>query len=336
MEKYKLTIKYSCGHENSYMMDSPQNPAVKTISAPCDKCRAEADKKRLTRTELNELKKPLQGTEKQIQYAELNRERFIKKWVVSASDSQADTIRKIITHESKASWWMDNYQEVFTEEFINNYTPSKPKKTQSKSKKNDDAFRKEQRKEEIKLHTLYPKQIKAVGQLIYIELKDSSTMQAISTLPSTDELKDILKTLRYSYISNEDKFIRDITEYTGNYSDRAAETGIALLDAGYAVTILNSKILNMIRKKEYMPENTNWVKYYNSNSVYLDWEGYEKTLCSRALAFIQGAHWNNDYKKVVIPADSFPQILEYAKRYHFSIDNKALKLLENRRRRNMF
>lgn len=331
---YKYTIEYKCGHKKTYELNQKPESPVKHIDTECEECRAKINGKMLTRAELESIKPELKGSEKQINAAEPNRDRFIQNWVKSASDTQADIIREIITNENYAGWWLDHYKEVHTDEFIIDYREKyKTRKRKSGAKKAEKKIS-ETRKEEIMRHVLTPEELKH-NELILIELIDSQTMSIKSSSKASKELTALLSDKGFAYIPEKDRFIRELNEFTGNYSDRAAEAGITLLDNGYMVSVINKTILNMIRSRKYTPQNDKWIKYFNSDSVYLDWTGYQRVLCNRALAFIENAHWDNHFKKVVVPASSFKQLMDYAQRYGFSIENRALKLMESKRRKSI-
>lgn len=337
---YKYTVKYKCGCIYERKSSVKPSGAMLSIDSECEKCRAKINKKQLTIEELNGIKKEIKGTEKQVAAAEKNRERFIKQWVKAASDSQADIIRDIIATENYAGWWMDHYKEVFSQELIDNYEEKyKTRKKERRSKTPTGTqvsiadLDARYKKNEILSHCIRPNILKH-QEMILIE-HQNSTMLIKSSAQSTPELKKIMAENECAYDDAKDMFMKDLNEFTGNYSDRAAELGIMLLDNGYVVSILNNTILNMVRKRQFVPSNDKWVKYFNSNSVFLDWKGYERILCNRALAFIDGAHWDNNFKKVIIPAKSCKQILDYAERYGFSIEKRALILMEAKRRANI-
>lgn len=329
---YKYKVRFKCGHEKEYEVDYKPDSAVKEIDSECEKCRAKINSRILTIAELDKLSTPFTGTEKQVAAATKNRERFISQWVKTASDSQSDIIRDIIKNETYAGWWMDHYKEVFSNEFVNDYY-RKYKSDKKRKRKSGSSVKKETlpdtKKQEIIRHMIKP--AGAGNVLIFIELVDNTMRAVHSSLD--DNLMNIMVENGMSYLQDKDIFIKDINEYTGNYSDRAAELGISLLNAGYSVSVLNNTIINMIKTGRYIPQNDKWVKSFNSQSVYLDWKGYERVLCNRALSFIENAHWDNNFKKVIVPVTSYRQLEDYAHRYGFNIDNKALKMLEQAKRR---
>ena len=91
--------------------------------------------------------------------------------------------------------------------------------------------------------------------------------------------------------------------------------------------------MGMIRQKDFKPEITRWVKRFNQTHLYLDWQGYERVLCNRALSFIPGAYWEQSYKKVIVPVSSYRDIISYADKNDFAIDDKSRNMIENARRK---
>lgn len=341
---FKQARVYSCGHRTEFTVNEKPEQEEIQVFLPCPNCRKAENNKILTAAELNNSKPALRGTPAQIEYGDMNRQRFINEWVKRASDTQAEIIRNIIKNEDHGGFWMDNKDKIKSEDFINNYVPSKKMKatvTKFKKNKSTNEWEKEARdkadanrlKDDILKHIIKPANPTS-NILVYIELKDKTTVNAFPT-QYNDEIKTILQNKGYSYFEARDCYTREITEYTGNYIDRAAELGIEFINKGYAVSILSTKVMGMIENKTFKPEITRWIKRFNPTHVYLDWVGYERVLCNRALNFIQGAYWEQNYKKVIAPITSYKDIQKYAEKNGFAIDSKSRDMLERARRDEM-
>lgn len=332
---FKQIRIYSCGHRAEFNVEKKPEAKELQVYIPCPQCRNKINDTILTISELNDLKPPLRGTPAQIEYGDKNRQRFINEWVKRASDKQAEIIRKIIKNEDHGGFWMDNKDILKEERFVNEYTPSAKRNNKSKKKKTSEDSAQQrtaaQLKQDIIQHIVKPEEIKS-NILIYIELENKTTINVFPT-QYNNEIENILKDMNYSYLRERNCYTREITEYTGNYIDRAAELGIKLNSNGYAVSILNTQVMGMIRQKVFKPEITRWVKRFNQTHLYLDWQGYERVLCNRALSFIPGAYWEQSYKKVIVPVSSYRDIISYADKNDFAIDDKSRNMIENARRK---
>ena len=163
------------------------------------------------------------------------------------------------------------------------------------------------------------------GNCIFIQLIKSDIISATLLQPADEMLHEILT--QNHFTSNGVNYERKLSKFTGKYEDRAAQLGIQLLRQGYIVVLQNTRVIEMIRQNSYLPENDKWVKYFDEGHCYLDWNGFQKVLCNRALMTIYNAKWNNDYKKVVIPYQSASQLLKYIESNGFSVEDRVLKKL---------
>ena len=330
---YTIKIEYACGHTTEYNSDV-QRP-VQKIDADCPACRKKQQKEAEQKKEESQLNKEqltrsapkLKGSVKQIEFAEKNRNRFIAYWSnpeKGATYKQVPVIKNIIKNEKKAGWWLDNSKVICTQEFIESYNSPKPENTYE----NDISIPVTQDKtKDISRYTLKPAKLNDTGNCIYIQLLNSDTLSAILLQPADEVLKAVF--MKNNFTKQSTGYTRTLTEYSGTYENRAAQLAIQLLQNGYVVVLQNTHIIDMVRSNSYIPENDRWIKYYDEGHCYLDWNGYQKVLCNRALMTIHNARWNNDFKKVVIPFQSAAQIVEYANNNHFYIEEKVKKILKN-------
>lgn len=296
------------------------------IPTPCPKCRQNANDKQLSAQELKDLCVKLKcASESQENWANKFRAAFITYWVKSASDSQADTIRDVLKNETDGGWWMDHSKECKMDEFIQNYTPNEASKVEFTKKIN------EENTEE--------KSVRASNTVIFpdgYEFESDKEIVEISQLPSghlmvkVDFEDTMLTNLLQQYMCQEIsnyQFIKKINEGTGKYEDRATELALMLLDNQYPVDIKENKVRGQIALKYYKPQPERFIKYKDKDTIFLEWKGYNRILCNRALTFINGARWNEDLKTVVIKNGNKKQIEEFADINQFIITEDAKKVI---------
>lgn len=322
MNKYNLTIIYKCGHKKIFKVDEKPDTTKRIVQTECEECRRKTNKICLTNKELDMNKPKLKGSDKQIKYAELNRSKFIKYWVRAASDKQSEKIREIIKNESAASWWMDNRESLFDNEFINSYrkTIRNKSKKDTKTEFNSQIHNKEILKSEIKNHMVCA--TTKVTNIAYIELADNRVL--IYTLkPADTNMKEIMQRLGFEEYNNSYKKI--ICEYDGNIKDRAAEAGFALYKNNYGVSVLDDEVLSIIRSGNFTSVNTRWIKADVNGTLYIECERLDECVINRAVTFIDGATRKND--KVIFKKESFPDIYRFALNNDFEFDTKAKQIV---------
>lgn len=322
MNKYNLTIIYKCGHKKIFKVDEKLDSTKRIVQTECEECRRKTNKICLTNKKLDMNKPKLKGSDKQIKYAELNRSKFIKYWVRAASDKQSEKIREIIKNESAASWWMDNRESLFDNEFINSYrkTIKNKSKKGTKTEFNSQIHNKEILKSEIKNHMVCA--TTEVTNIAYIELADNRVL--IYTLkPADTNMKEIMQRLGFEEYNN--SYQKIICEYDGNIKDRAAEAGFALYKNNCGVSILDDEVLSLIRSGNFKSLNTRWIKADINGTLYIECERLDECVINRAVTFIAEATRKND--KVIFKKESFPDIYRFALNNDFEFDTKAKQIV---------
>lgn len=330
MEKYVKKILYSCGHEISVETYTKPLDEVTKVSFPCHNCREKEKSKQLTSDELKNLGKPLKAvSQKQKEYAEKNRDIFIRYWVKSASDRQADIIRQIIKNETAAGWWLDNLQHLKEDDFIDEYTPSK-KKSKDNKKDNRKVYAKQFFKKNIKNKIIFPMMLgyqnTNLDNTVFVDMQETT----IYLIPVTLDATFLSETDNLKYECNETQSLmrREITEFNGKIADRVVDVSLKLLEKGYPLILKDAAIRDRVLRKDTVQEPKKWFKLFNGILACLEWEGYNKELCSKALTMLPEASWNNDYKVVTVPIKYGEDIKRFAINNNIYIQNRLKELIE--------
>lgn len=75
-----------------------------------------------------------------------------------------------------------------------------------------------------------------------------------------EDFRTIVKGLGFRWSSDENQWIKKITEYTGSAQERAAELANTLLHAGFPVECFDDDVRRMALEADFAPECRRWVK----------------------------------------------------------------------------
>lgn len=284
----------------------------------------------------------LQGTEKQISWAETIRKKFadegdteLQKVLEMATRQELagedlerfegqfplyqDAYRHILMDHTNAAWWIDN-RHMSARRLISNAV-AKLEDTQ----KQPPAEVIEQAKIEA---TVRPKE--PVTETV-AEIKVLDNTVEVSFPERRDDFWQIIKKqLKYEWFGN--CWRRELSALNGTAADRAAETGHRLLAAGFVVRVYDAIIRQNAVDGEYEPEITRWVmgrtngKYKGWFTISWPW-GDDFYNAARA---IPGSRWERPY--VVVPPERFEEVLDFADMYGFGVSDNARRIADAARR----
>ena len=124
---------------------------------------------------------------------------------------------------------------------------------------------------------------------------------------------------------------RDLKTINGTTHDRAAETGNRLLAAGFPIRIFDDTLRVHAVYGTFEPESKRWVMARTPG----DYSGWFAITWPRDEDFYKAAKKlrGSKYSKpdVVVPAEQFPEVLDFAEMYQFSISPGAQKIMDTAR-----
>lgn len=116
---------------------------------------------------------------------------------------------------------------------------------------------------------------------------------------------------------------RKLVVKNGTPADRAAEAGHRLLAAGFPVRIFDVKIREMAVTGKYEPECTRWILVRTDGKykgwLAINWSRDEDFY--KAGRRIAGSRW--DKPSIIVPPESFEEVLDFAKMYGFKLSEAA-------------
>lgn len=331
---------YVCGHEGRVNIIGPvkhrQWKADRSFEEMCPDCyekyleekRNKANKESAEKAKEMELPM-LEGTEKQIAWANTIRQNIIEKFeklneeewkhgkVIECDLKKInfEDVPKIqdyiLRNRYKASYWIDNRNRFFGMII-----------TESKEAlKTEDEIIEEKQALNIKSEsTIFPENaITNVVAEITI-----STDKVTVIFEKNDKFRQIVKNLRYSWNG---AWERKINQTTGDAADRAAELGNKLLNAGFPICILDEGIRRNAINGEYELECNRWIllrtKGEYEGRIVIKW--YDKSDLYDKARKLPGSKWDSG---VVVRVEHYKEIEDFASLYEFKFTSAALEAIE--------
>ena len=144
-----------------------------------------------------------------------------------------------------------------------------------------------------------------------------------------DKFRETVKGLGYRWNG---RWQKEINQTTGTAPERAAELGNKLLNAGFPISILDEDIRNNAINAIYEPECNKWVMARTKGDyegwLVINWVGKDDTIYNKARS-LPRSRWSSP--SVVVKADYFQEVEEFARLYGFKITEKARELMEQAR-----
>lgn len=341
---------FACGHEGRVNIIGPHKDREYkkewAFSRSCPECRQKEHEEKIKREnkEASELAKEyefpnLTGTEKQVvwantlrmnMYKEVNKKldhaRESKKercnfqrsntrdFVYLFLDEMSDMIDRGFQDHTEARFWIDHQ---YLSEVLTVFYDEMRKRKKEESVPED--VKKELEQEEESL-TSRPEGGSKTG---VVKIKHEGNYINVY-YPNDDVFKKIVKEHRYFW---DGVWCRKITELTGEFEDRAAEIGNALLAGGFTVKFPDMETKEKAISGTYVPECIRWIKKHEEGKLSISWGEYSDKIYKAAKA-IPGAHWEWNLSEMIVSAEFYNEIQTFAKKWDFRFTQKAEDVIE--------
>ncbi|MCG8514580.1 MAG: hypothetical protein MI740_10590 [Halanaerobiales bacterium] len=331
---------YSCGHEGRTQVYGPTKKRqwiadrrFEGLCPDCYKIKLEEDRTRANEEAARRAKEAglpeLTGTEKPIAWANTLRQEMMEKAEkeiehhvnrYSADELKLyNALEYMLKTKKKASWYIEHRQKNIIDilEVLAKKIPTEKDTIEKELKTEAIVFPENKKHEKI------------------AEIKLEEEVVAVY-YPRNDDFYNIVKNdLGYRWKGS--RWEKAINYKTGTIEDRAAELGNKLLNAGFPIMIMDEVARKKAIEAVYEPEHDLWIgakvsgKYKGQFTI--TWAGYDDTMYQRARS-LPGSRWSGF--DVVIKAEYYKEIEEFAQLYNFKFSPGAVKLLNETKEKDRY
>lgn len=344
---------FSCGHEGRINVTGSGNRreyiVAKKFEGMCEDCyKAELERKRREENEraqmlAKEMELPeLQGTKKQVEWANTLRNKFIE--VMEECIEELNSLRRLYTEliEQKVVGKMD--KEEFKELISDVLQYAIENKTSSSYwidirddfkyyKAIGSLFREyEGEKQQQEIDEILPKEIEeeitvVPEKLIHsgvVTIKEDNRMITL-TYAKNEEFRRIVK--EKDYFWTDGAWRRQISERIGTFSDRAAEIGNELLRNGFSIRTADEYARKHAVDGDYVPEHKNWIGWNGKDGEYcISWpRTTSREIFDNAKKLPSAKYMSG---KIYVEHAYYKEMEDFAEMYGFCFTEKAQKAVD--------
>lgn len=328
---------FACGHEGRTNVVGPvknrQWIADRRFEKLCEDCWEEhlEDRKeqeyQQALSNAKEMELPeLHGSEKQVRWAVVLRQKFIDIVTKNGGWSEdqglvEEVLNFTLNNYSKATWYIDGRYD-FKELFV---IAAK----EYKDSVDEEKILEKQIEEEVLAEaTVVPENQVKTG-IVEINIKDSEIMVKYVR---DEDLRTIVKGLGFGWDGRIKSWTRTIPGTAGTPQDRAGEIGNKILNAGFAVRILDHEARQKAVNGSFEPEHTRWIysliKGDYKGWLAIKWKGRDEELYKRARS-LPGSRWHKPF--VVVKPEFYTEVEEFAELYGFKLTAGAKKAIQEQK-----
>lgn len=310
---------------------------------------------KVTNRTLKKLMQPLQGTEKQIAWAEKIRVAFFslppRSGLEKAGPRVAVIIKRTLAQEPSAVWWID-HQVALNPPFFSGHATQRMSEL-LKLPLNEDAFWKDvqnhmekmspaeiirlflyahedkndrepevfdvevqERIVEESRRTLRPSEPKSA--LIW-RIEETEDKLCLITPERNDEVVVMAKRLGFAWQNGCWRRNKPGTD------DMSVEIACCLLTMGLPVRLPRAELVSRVAESDYEPYATKTVARSTKDNFIIQW-AWEDGNFYDVLKKIPGARWDSAKRWTVVPGDRYNEVLDFAKANGFKVSEDAQRL----------
>lgn len=330
-------VKHCCGHTECVQLYGPTKNREWRIHQMEQELCSECWAAELARRNAENAKKaremelpPLQGTEKQVAWAETLRMEFIAEYErdyanrpmrvdAGLEGCSYDEYAEAMLKEPRASWWIDHKDSWWRYDMIHNVVEVARKK-QGANPLQKAAL------EEMMMKPAVDG-IKPQGAIITLESAENYVTAQCET--RNEAFTKIVKELGYRWNSTKRCWRFSVSVSTGSAAERMTELGSKLLAAGFPLIVSDEAVRQKIVAGDYEPIYPRWLTRA-SDKLVLRWERGNDDLYAAAKA-LPSAHWDRDMQAISLSPKYQKAIEDFIRAYDFRVSPGAMELLEKQR-----
>lgn len=315
----KYSVVFSCGHEETVELFGKTSDREKKIEwmkryAVCSECyqqqKKEAEEERKKGRNLPDL----EGTPKQVAWAEKIRDAIFTDWekIANLKDNRAVKFTAWLRRQDTARFWIDNRDKPIRT-LANEWRENEEKLDVIEASKDLEVAAKEEA-------TIYPENhvTKDVAEIDYTE----KTVEIES--PKNEIIIETVKAADYKWEMEKHRWCLKVTPTRGSAEDRAAEIGNLLLNAGIPIRIYDENCRKKAIAADFAPQKYQWVLLSAEEEIKIFWRDRQHSLYDEAKQLPHAKYREGTMR---VPSRYFAEIREFAKLYDLGISEAANELL---------
>lgn len=235
----------------------------------------------------------LQGTSKQIEWANHIRSDFMEHW-----DSQGVDVQNVLLEQTKAEFWISNRHSMTAMVFL---------------------------KEQLRTGAIYPENYHKPGMVI---IEQELGLISVAYQKDNDFI-EVVKQCRLRWNKDKMRWERFLSDATGSFKDRAAELGCLLFQKGFAIEIAENEVRRMILRGEYKEEFSSCIGAKKTNGDFIiKWNDKNDALYNDAKQ-IKGAVWDKNLGSMIIHVSQYKSVEDLAEKYNLAYTSAAKTKIRN-------
>ena len=160
------------------------------------------------------------------------------------------------------------------------------------------------------------------------EIRVQGDLVSTSFPERNEEFRVLARELKFTWQNS--RWERKTGIISGSSLDRATELGVKLLAKGFPVRVYDDALQKKIITGDYEPECTRWVmQNVDSGMFIIKWDRSRDDFYAESKK-LPGAKWKSG-SGMLVPKESFREVLDFADRYKFQLSPGAQELLEEAR-----
>lgn len=301
-------IKYKCGHDSALEDDTKYQWKISTVERSlCPECEREVNS-------LDENMPELTGSEKQIAWAVNIRARHATRWRHANFDA-----RPLIEERTSAKWWIETRYDTDTY-FSREVDRLRRQEMDRADMELDWAAIKEQHDSLIR-----PDGEPVTSVFVLVAAYDWGAR--VKSPRFVEPLADIVKQYGFRWEKEESAWELSQPLCGGDYGDRAAEAGRALLDAGIPIECHDEEVRRKIAQKDWFERAPKWVAYFPKQGELAIYSDDDKSILKEALKISRARNFTRS-GYVVVPVASADQVADFADQFDLVISAAAKEILD--------
>lgn len=148
-----------------------------------------------------------------------------------------------------------------------------------------------------------------------------------STIDYSDDYLSVVRGLGYKGNRDEQRFELKLSDYDGDWYDRMAELGAALLDDGFVVECYNAEARQRMRDRSFEPRIRNWIDFTSSYGFVI--------ITPKQLLKQEALHMSSAVRRgrqVHVRPEFADEVADFAEYNDFKLTDQAAKAIEEYRR----